>query len=114
MFLCPAALWACTAAAQPSAEPDWAARLRQDAQALHDVYRRDHPGAVDEQNPSFGPWLERGLAGALARAATARSYGHYWWAMREYALLRPMLVIHSRKIAASMSVLRHKALPIRG
>jgi hypothetical protein len=51
---------------------------------LHDVYSRDHPGAVDAQNPAFRKWLNEGLGESLAQAARARTYGDYWWAMREY------------------------------
>jgi hypothetical protein len=84
LFVCAAALWSCAAAGQPAPQTDWAALLRQDAQALHDVYLRDHPGPVDEQNASFREWLERGFAQAMGRVPTAQSQGAYWWAMREY------------------------------
>jgi hypothetical protein len=79
-------LWclAAPAQAQPQPEVDWSVALKSDAQALHDVYLRDHPGTVDEENPAFRSWLWTGLRTAISRTPGANSYSAYWWALREY------------------------------
>lgn len=77
----------CVAAESAFAEQmpsDWSALLKRDAQALHDLYLENHPGAVDPENPAFRDMLQAGLEQALARAERAGSYPAYWWAMREY------------------------------
>jgi len=63
---------------------DWAATLRQDATALHDIILDSHPGAYDAQNPGFRPKVEEGLALALRRAETTTDAGGWWWAMRGF------------------------------
>lgn len=71
-------------AREPSPTTDWSARLADDARALHRIYSESHPGAVDPENPGFRGRLDRGLAGALGRAKTAKTFPDYLWAMREY------------------------------
>lgn len=79
-----AAAFAGVAQAQVAPATDWSAQLEGDARALHRVYLDSHPGAVDSENPTFRVYLDRGLATALTRARTARSFADYFWAMREY------------------------------
>src|SRR4051794_13389793 len=71
-------------AGQPPAERDWGAALRQDAQALHDDIAANHPGAVNSQDPGFSRRNDAQLALALKRARDARTYGDYFFALREY------------------------------
>lgn len=73
------------AASAQEAAPDWSAILRGDAQALHAIYSRDHPGAVHGEDPGFKRALDEGLRQALRRAEKADSHPAYWYAMREYA-----------------------------
>jgi hypothetical protein len=70
--------------AQAPAERDWSATLRQDAQALHDDIAANHPGAVNPQDPKFAKHNDAQLALALKRAKDARTYGDYFFALREY------------------------------
>ena len=75
----------------PSAAPlerashDWPEIVRRDARAVYENYRDSHPGAVDPENPEFRRKLDEGLQRAFVRAARAKSYGDYWWALREYS-----------------------------
>jgi hypothetical protein len=73
-----------TASAAHAAERDWGRTLTEDAQAFHDAIAATHPGPLDAENPGFKALLEDGLRQARARAETARDFGAYWWAMREY------------------------------
>jgi hypothetical protein len=79
LLFCPALL-----PAQPPAERDWSAALRQDAQALHDEIAANHPGAVNELDPGFAKRNDAQLALALKRAEDARTYGDYFFPLREY------------------------------
>jgi len=69
-----------------AAEPprDWAETLRADATAFHDAIAANHPGPVNRLDPGFARRNDAGLALALRRAATARDYPAYLWAMRAY------------------------------
>ncbi len=70
--------------AQPPAERDWSAALREDAQALHDDIAANHPGPVNRLDPGFAKHNDAQLALALRRARDARSYGDYFFALRIY------------------------------
>jgi hypothetical protein len=69
--------------AQP-AERDWGAVLRQDAQALHDDIAANHPGPVNPADPGFAQRNDAELARAIERARDARTYGDYFFALRQY------------------------------
>lgn len=74
-------------AAETTAEPRgkaWGDLLRRDAEAIHQALRDHHPGSVDALNPGFKDLLARGHALARARAETADTRGHYWWALRQF------------------------------
>ncbi|WP_375290537.1 S41 family peptidase [Qipengyuania sp.] len=71
-------------AASPAAEQDWAAALRTDAQALHDLVDANHPGPVNPLDPEFTQRNDQALAQALARADRVQGYPGYLWAMRAY------------------------------
>ena len=71
-------------AAQAPAERDWSAALREDAQALHDDIALNHPGPVNPEDPGFAARNDAQLARALERAREARSYGDYFFALRQY------------------------------
>lgn len=79
------ALLAALAVAAAPAPRDWGAALRADAQALHDDVAVNHPGPVNRYDPGFARRNDAQLALALERAATARTYGDYFFALREYA-----------------------------
>jgi len=70
--------------AQRPAERDWGAALRLDAQGLHDDIAANHPGPVNPQDPGFARRNDAQLALALKRARDARTYGDYFYALREY------------------------------
>jgi hypothetical protein len=70
--------------AQPPAERDWSAALREDAQALHQDIAANHPGPVNRLDPSFAKRNDAQLALALRRARNARSYADYFFALRIY------------------------------
>lgn len=69
---------------QKPAERDWGAALRDDATALHDDIAVNHPGPVNRLDPGFSRHNDAELARALRRARTARSYGDYYFALRQY------------------------------
>jgi len=71
-------------AAQPPAERDWGAALRQDAQALHDDIAANHPGPLNRRDPGFAKRNDAQLALALGRVRNARTYADYFFALREY------------------------------
>src|SRR5207253_6082476 len=65
--------------------PDpWSLMAQRDVQAMHDAILANHPGPVDAQNPAFRDWLERGLTLSLAKAAAAKTFGGYVYALRFY------------------------------
>jgi hypothetical protein len=70
--------------ADPPAERDWGAALRQDAQALHDDIAANHPGPVNPADPGFARRNDAQLALALSRARDAHSYADYFFALRQY------------------------------
>jgi hypothetical protein len=70
--------------AQTRADRDWSATLRQDARALHDDIAANHPGPVNSEDPGFTQRNDSQLALALERARDARTYGDYFFALRQY------------------------------
>lgn len=74
----------CVPVAQAASDHDWATHLQADARAFHAALAENHPGPVDDDNPGFSARLDAGLAQALSRARQTRSYGGYWWALREF------------------------------
>jgi hypothetical protein len=66
------------------AERDWGATLREDAQALHDDIAANHPGPANPADPGFAQRNDAELARALERARDARTYGDYFFALRQY------------------------------
>lgn len=64
---------------------NWSEALQQDAQNLHDIISESHPGPVDPENPAFRIQLRQGLATALKRAETARTYEDWYFALSQYA-----------------------------
>lgn len=67
------------------AQTDWSRALAEDARAFHAVILDSHPGPVDPENPGFRKLMDDGLALALKRAATAKTYPDYYFALVEYA-----------------------------
>ena len=63
---------------------DWAATLRADARAYHDLIADNHPGPYNKLDPGFRHRNDAGLALAMQRAAATRDYTGYLWAMRGY------------------------------
>ncbi len=63
----------------------WGAILAEDARAFHDLIEKDHPGAVDSENPEFRRTMSEGLSIALERATRVHDFGGYYWAMQAYA-----------------------------
>ncbi|WP_380939132.1 S41 family peptidase [Sphingomonas floccifaciens] len=72
-------------AAHGNQAKDWAAVLRNDAQAFHDLVQENHPGPANTLDPGFSARNDRGLARARNRASKVHDYAGYYWAMREYA-----------------------------
>ena len=71
-------------AAQAGETRDWGAALRTDATALHDDIAANHPGPVNPADPGFEARNDAQLALALKRAATAKTFADYFYAMRHY------------------------------
>ena len=65
-------------------DPAWGRLLEADARAMRAAIEDSHPGPVDDQNPGFRRTVEDGYRLVLKRAATARTQGGWWWALREY------------------------------
>lgn len=63
---------------------NWPALLEADVRAFHAALQDRHPGPVDPDNPAFSGLLDAGLARTLERVPDTRSYGGYWWALREF------------------------------
>lgn len=83
-YLCSTLLIVCWAASARAQDANWSAFCRSDLQAVHDLLRDNHPGAVDAENSRYREWLETGLAQALQRAESVRSYSDYVRALRFY------------------------------
>ena len=71
--------------ADPAPPRDWAATLRDDAQAMHDDIAANHPGPVNALDPGFSKRNDAGLALALARADKVRDFAGYYFALKSYA-----------------------------
>ncbi len=70
--------------AAPSFARNWAAALRIDAKAVHDLIEANHPGPVNDLDPNFRRRSDASFATALRRAARVSDYSGYFWAMRAY------------------------------
>lgn len=77
-------VFAAASAAQAPKERDWAKALAEDAKALHDDIAANHPGTVNALDPDFAANNDRQLAVALERAKSAKSYGDYFFPLRQY------------------------------
>lgn len=77
-------VFAAASAAQAPKERDWSKALAEDAQALHDDIAANHPGSVNKLDPGFAANNERQLAIALQRAKNAKTYGDYFYPLRQY------------------------------
>jgi len=75
---------ATASAAQAPRERDWSKALAEDARALHDDIAANHPGTVNSLDPGFAANNDRQLAIALDRAKSARTYGDYFYPLRQY------------------------------
>lgn len=60
-------------AVHATAAPPWPDSTRADLAFIYKTLQENHPGAVDDQNGSFGAWLDRGMAEATASAKLAAS-----------------------------------------
>lgn len=73
---------ACHLGAQ-AAPNAWPTTARADLAFIDKTLRDNHPGSIDEQNPAFGQWLERGREQALASAdALTSQAGYQQWVER--------------------------------
>lgn len=77
-------VFAAASAAQAPKERDWAKALAEDAQALHDDIAANHPGSVNKLDPGFAANNERQLVIALQQAKGAKTYGDYFYPLRQY------------------------------
>lgn len=75
-------LGSCPSFATPG--PDWSARLRTDAQGLHDDIAANHPGMANDQDPGFAAHNDSQLRLALQRARQIHDYAGYLFALRGY------------------------------
>ena len=66
------------------ADGDWRNALRKDAEALHDLIEKNHPGPVNIHDPEFSERSDAALRLTLDRAERVDSYPGYVWAMRSY------------------------------
>jgi hypothetical protein len=82
------ALMSCAAAYGHSATDktpaEWQALARADLDAAHAAVISAHPGYIDEQNPKFRDWTERGYREALALVPRVQSYNGLLAAARYY------------------------------
>jgi hypothetical protein len=78
---------ACCAALLLSASAtaaDWQAMARADIEAVHGLILSAHPGSIDEQNPGFKDWTEKGYRQALALVPRVNNYDSMMAATRFY------------------------------
>lgn len=75
---------ASAALAQAPKEREWSKALALDAKSLHDDIAANHPGSVNKLDPGFAANNERQLAIALQRAKGAKTYGDYFYPLRQY------------------------------
>lgn len=64
---------------------DWGAALQADAKALHDAITANHPGSVNPADPGFEARNDAQLSLTMKRAAAAKTFADYFYAMQEYA-----------------------------
>ena len=63
---------------------DWRALARKDLAGIHTTIERNHPGAVDAQNPGFRSWLENGYTYARIYARRVASRAGYRHVLKYY------------------------------
>lgn len=66
-------------------QPNWAAALRQDAQAFHDEVEASHPGPVNALDPGFSRRNDAALAVALRRSEQVTDQAGYTYALWSYS-----------------------------
>lgn len=84
---CAALLLAALAAQAGAADKnaaDWQAAARADIEAIHNLILSSHPGSIDELNPGFKDWTERGYREALQQVPRVDSYDSMMAASRYY------------------------------
>ncbi len=73
---------------EPSADQPapstWPEMTLRELDAVHATLAAAHPGAIDEQNPAFRDWLERGWREARALAPRVTRYNDFLSAVRWY------------------------------
>jgi hypothetical protein len=79
-----AAILASPAAARGAPRSPWAGVAHADLDRVHEALVRDHPGAVDAENPGFARWLQEGFAEAKRSADAARSLDDAQAALRRF------------------------------
>ena len=63
---------------------EWQAAARADIEAVHKLILSSHPGSIDELNPGFKDWTERGYREALQQVPRVDSYDSMMAASRYY------------------------------
>lgn len=72
------------ACSQVAAEGLWSDIALNDLQNIYQTAKSDHPGFVDEQNPEFRQWLEKGYQQALVDARQANSLQDVMTVLKTY------------------------------
>jgi hypothetical protein len=62
----------------------WQSMARQDLAFIRDTLAEHHPGPVDEANPGFSSWFERGYEETLSRLPEVRGFGGWQHLLRLY------------------------------
>jgi hypothetical protein len=86
---CAALLFSAFSAAAADEAParsaaDWQAMARADIEAVHGLILSAHPGSIDELNPGFKDWTEKGYRQALALVPRVNNYDSMMAAARFY------------------------------
>lgn len=71
-------------AAHAGAASLWPDSTRADLAFIYKTLQENHPGTVDDQNGSFGAWLDRGMAEATASAKLAASQANQQQVVERY------------------------------
>ena len=83
LFLCAIARFT-PAIAEPVAEEQWRALARADLDFVHKTIVAAHPGAIDQENPSFRVWMEDGYRQAQTLLPRVTDYSTALDAVRWY------------------------------
>ena len=83
LVLCAVARFA-PAIAEPAAEEQWRALARADLDFVHKTIVAAHPGAIDQENPSFRVWMEDGYRQAQTLLPRVTDYSTALDAVRWY------------------------------